>query len=84
MNSASSDARNATAPATSSGVPSRFIGTARLIASMIFAPASPAVISSSNGVSVGPGQTAFAVTPCRATSRAIVFVNAMTAPLAPE
>ena len=39
---------------------------------------------SSSGVRVGPGQTVFAVTPERATSRAIVFVKAITPPLAPE
>ncbi len=85
MKPASSEARNATAAATSSGVPSRFIGTARRIASITFAPWSSApVICSSIGVSVGPGQTVLAVTPLRATSRAIVLVNAITPPLAPE
>ena len=38
---------------------------------------------SSSGVRVGPGHTALAVTPLRATSRAIVFVKAITPALAP-
>jgi hypothetical protein len=85
MKPASSEHRNATAAATSAGWPRRFIGTARVIASITFAPWSPPpVTSASIAVSVGPGQTAFAVTPRRATSRAIVLVNAITPPFAPE
>jgi hypothetical protein len=60
------------------------MGTARVSESISFSPPSPAAIPSSIGVRVGPGQTVLAVTPLRATSRAIVLVNAMTAPLAPE
>src|SRR5215208_4820868 len=82
MYPARSEARKATAAAMSSGSARRRIGTARTSASTSFWPPS-AAIPSSMGVRVGPGQTAFAVMPARAVSRAIVFVNAITAPFAP-
>ena len=84
MKPALSDARKATAAATSSGSPRRRIGTARVSASISFSPPPSAAMPSSSGVRVGPGQTTFAVTPWRATSRATVFVNAITPPFAPE
>ena len=68
----------------SAGWPRRFIGTARVIAAIHFAPCSslPAIPLSS-GVSVGPGQITLAVTPDVATYRASDFVKAITAALAP-
>jgi hypothetical protein len=83
MKAARSEARKATAAATSSGSPSRRIGTARVSDSTYLSPPD-AAIASSIGVRVGPGQTALAVTPERATSRARVLVKAITPPLAPE
>jgi hypothetical protein len=52
-------------------------GTARVSDSTSRSPPSPA-IRSRKAVLVGPGHTTFAVTPERATSRAIVLVNAIT------
>src|SRR6266851_2182310 len=82
---APSEARKATAGPMSSGVPSRFIGTARAIPAMTFsASPDPSAKLRRAGVSVGPGQTVLAVTPFAATSRARVLVNAMMPPFAPE
>jgi hypothetical protein len=57
--------------------PRRRIGTARVSDSTSASPPSPAILSR-KAVFVGPGQTMFAVTPDRETSRAIVLVNAIT------
>ena len=73
-----------TAAATSSGLPRRFIATPDVIAAMtLSASGAAATTERSIGVSVGPGQTTLAVTPLRAASRAIVFVNPMTPAFAP-
>src|SRR5271154_4051773 len=86
MYSAASDAKKATAAAMSDGWASRLIGTERVIPPITFSASSPELSANlrSAGVSVGPGQTLFTVTPFVATSRASVFVNAMMPPLAPE
>src|SRR5688500_10347828 len=77
MYPAASEARKATAGAMSSGIPSRRIGTALVIDSITRSASAPAsMMPWSIGVSVGPGHTALAVTPYRATSRAIVLVKA--------
>src|SRR5439155_1608192 len=76
---ASSEARKTTAGAMSSGVPSRPHGITRLRLSASLG------LSATNsrwnsGVSDGPGQTQFTLTLWRATSRAIVLVNATPPP----
>ncbi len=63
-------------------MPIRFIGTARAIASN--SPWLRSETCLSSGVSVGPGQTVFTVTPFAATSRASALPNAITAPFVPE
>ncbi len=72
---ASSDTRNDTTAATSSGEPRRFMGTSRSIA---FASKRPAVI----GVPMMPGATEFTVMPRVATSSASALVAEFRAPLA--
>src|ERR1700756_3114527 len=86
MYSAASDAKKATAAATSEGWPRRFIGTERVMPPITLSASCPELSAKlrSAGVSVGPGQTVFTVTPLVATSRASVLVNAMMPPLAPE
>src|SRR5690606_36098246 len=75
MYAASSDARNATRFATSSGLPARFAGTSR---AMVGASKISLVISDS----IIPGATAFTVMPRLANSRDSDFVAAFNAPLA--
>jgi len=81
-----SEAKNATAAATSAGCASLRIGTERVIAAITFSPSWPELLAKlrSAGVSVGPGHTVLAVIPLAATSRARVLVNAMMPPLAPN
>ena len=79
MYSAASDAKKATAAATSDGCAKRFMGTERVIPPITLSASCPELSANlrSAGVSVGPGHTVFAVTPLVATSRARVLVNAI-------
>src|SRR6266852_2274709 len=73
MYDASEDARNATAPATSSGCPNRFIGTFLAISlensskASFGSPVLPKI-----GVTIGPGATVFTRMPRPASSAAVV------------
>ena len=67
-NGAAGEAKNATATATSSGVARRRRGVAFTMASMIVRRASVERSSPHQGGVGGPGQTQFAVMPCRAIS----------------
>src|SRR6185312_8017520 len=80
MKDASSEARNTTIPATSSGCPSRRNGIALVRASRSFGPANEA----NSAVSVGPGHTQLTLTWFLAISLASDLVKAMTPPLAAE
>ena len=82
MNDASSDARNSTARAISSGLPIRPSG--RLAAPFTYSSHdSPRCFASSGsiGVSTSPGQTQFTRMPCRPWSIAIALVSRTTPPL---
>ncbi len=79
MYEASSEARNATAAAISSGVPKRPSGVAVRIPSWI-ASDRPDVSS----VSTNPGATALQVMPREASSRAVAFVSPIRPALAAE
>src|ERR1700674_4920895 len=86
MYSEASEEKKATAAGQSEGGASRFIGQERVIPPSTFSASCPELSANlrSAGVSVGPGQTVFTVTPLVATSRASILVNAMMPPLAPE
>ena len=76
---ADSEHNQTTACATSSGCPTRDIGTSWLNASVF-----PPVARSSIGVRIGPGRTQFDRMPCCAYSTAADFVSEQTAALAAE
>ena len=77
MNPASSETKNSTPAAISSGFPNLFIGIAERVSFSAFDPTGLALRN--NSVSVGPGATAFTVMPCSANSSAQVFVNPIKA-----
>src|SRR5260370_15215245 len=81
MYEASCDAKNATAPATSSGCPNRFIGT---FATTSFTNSSTASFDSpvlpKIGVTIGPGATVCTRTPRPATSAAALRAQDRTPP----
>ncbi|MND08129.1 hypothetical protein D3C83_305510 [compost metagenome] len=61
------------------------MGMAEISAFLIFSPVAPSPVKEcSSGVSVGPGQTLFSVTPLCEISRAMVLVKAMMPPLQAE
>src|SRR6266567_3294855 len=85
MYDASCDAKNATAPATSSGCPNRFIGT---LATTSFTNSSTASFGSpvlpKIGVTIGPGATVFTRMPRPASSAAAVRAKERSAAFVAE
>ncbi|GEO87596.1 hypothetical protein GCM10007920_37400 [Ciceribacter naphthalenivorans] len=74
------DSRNSIAPATSSGLPKRPIGTPKRERASLSLPTG--LFARNNAVSVGPGETAFTVIPPAASSRAQLRVKLTSAAFA--